>query len=384
MDDIIFVGATPKQQTPKRKVDSPGKPALARAAPAQACVLTPSVVERHNELAEVVQHCSPSKNPPSEEEEEAFMLATRHALEQALGKQTLEQHGALLKQEKKCTEDYIAQLEEAVNQKTGIDSPMQNALVQGELAMWKARASGQDEATKTEMRLLRKWNDQLQQEKDGLEASVEEMKKENRALKAEVEMLKSAKRQMNGSEVKILRTRNVQLEEEKIQLESSMQLLKDECSSLKTRLSSSITTTTTTTTKHNNNSSSSSTEAKKTNQVDDHDADATNTPSSSSSTDIKQAKKRARDLKRRNMALHKENAALADKLGMLEMQLQDQTAICAQQLREEAAEKEDALADKEVQIAELQKRVEVLEMEVEMVQRSRHGGSVELGTQEAS
>ena len=227
MDDIIFVRSVEKPQTPKPSNGRPTKRAKPNDVPARA--VSPSLTKRAKSSGMPAHAVSPGpatkqkrdsnssqtttsiahpKVPQSEQpytEEEKFMLETRKALEQALGKEALEAHEKVLTEEKESTEKYILDLEAAVKQQHG--TPV-------------VQAEGHDESARTEIKLLRESNTKLAEERTTIGRCVRLLTDENVVLK----------RQHEGAsaEIQILHEHNTTLAEENAALSRDLKLLKDE------------------------------------------------------------------------------------------------------------------------------------------------------------
>lgn len=329
-----------KHQSPKSTRYMPPDPALSKgiAAPVRSSTPPNDDPWRPNGT-EIKRPYLPSATAESE----TFMFATRHALEQALGEETLERLEALLQQEKKLTQDYIEYLEETVRQKSGVGSPMSNTLMQKELAYWKAKAEGHDENTKTETGLLRDWNVRIKDEKDKLQDEVERLREENGMLKAETEQLKGAKENDDNDENMRLRIRNDQLEAEKDALNANMQMMLEDFVALKAEV------------ERLKNGSAPAHEQKEP-DVEMKESDNritgnnTNVPVTLSKNHEKNFKKRARAKKRRELIMVQENKQLSTKLA--EAESQHATAYAA------------TLAAQEERMEKLQEKIEELQREV--------------------
>ena len=241
MDDIIFVRSVEKPQTPKPSNGRPTKRAKPNDIPAQA--VSPSLTKRAKSSGMPAHAVSPGpatkqkrdsnssqtttsiahpKVPQSEQpytEEEKFMLETRKALEQALGKEALEAHEKVLTEEKESTEKYILDLEAAVKQQHGTPV-VHETLIQDQIAILKVKAEGHDESAKTEIKLLRESNTKLAEERTTIGRCVRLLTDENVVLK----------RQHEGAsaEIQILHEHNTTLAEENAALLREVKLLKDE------------------------------------------------------------------------------------------------------------------------------------------------------------
>ncbi|CAN9392284.1 unnamed protein product [Alternaria alternata] len=265
MDDIIFVRSVEKPQTPKPGNGRPTKRAKPNDIPAQA--VSPSLTKRAKSSGMPAHAVSPGpatkqkrdsnssqtttsiahpKVPQSEqpytEEEKLFMLETRKALEQALGKEALEAHEKVLTEEKESTEKYILDLEAAVKQQHGTPV-VHETLIQDQIAILKVKAKGHDESAKTEIKLLRESNTKLAEERTTIGRCVrlltdenvvlKRQHEENAALLREVKLLKDeqgankAERQEEAYRIaiKTLREQNKKLADEKAALARNVELL---------------------------------------------------------------------------------------------------------------------------------------------------------------
>ncbi|KAL1793149.1 hypothetical protein ACET3X_008131 [Alternaria dauci] len=192
--------------------------------PAQAISPSPATKQkRDSNSSQAPTSDAHSKVPQSEqqetEEEKSFMLATRKALEQALGKEALEAHEEILAKEKESTEQYILDLEAAVKQQYGTPI-VHDILIQDQLAILKVKAEGHDEAAKTEIKLLRESNAKLAEEKTTLGRCVRLLTDESIVLK----------RQHEGAsaEIQILHEHNATLAKDNTALLRKITLLEDE------------------------------------------------------------------------------------------------------------------------------------------------------------
>ncbi|EUC41170.1 hypothetical protein COCMIDRAFT_106881 [Bipolaris oryzae ATCC 44560] len=182
MNDIIFSqpASQPAQsqapQTP-RKPASP-KDVIPQTPPSKSLVSR----QKNNSTTNSPRPHLPS-TPPAPPEDHTFLPATRHALELALGEASLNRHEVLLQQDKKHTQDYIAQLQDAVKQKNGIAPSTQEPLLRKEITMWKAKAQEMDESAKTEMQLLRECNGRMEEEMIAVRAVAEGLRSEGEGEK---------------------------------------------------------------------------------------------------------------------------------------------------------------------------------------------------------
>ncbi|EUC38709.1 hypothetical protein COCCADRAFT_707 [Bipolaris zeicola 26-R-13] len=188
MDDIIF-SQPASQPAQSQAPQSPHKPASSKdvavpTTPSKSLASRP----KNSAIPRSPRPHLPS-TPPAPPEDHTFLPATRHALEQALGKASLGRHEVLLQQDKEHTQDYIAQLQDAVKQKNGITPSTHEALLRREVTMWKAKAQEMDESAKTEMQLLRECNGRMEEEMIALRAVAEGLRREGEGLKEEVERL---------------------------------------------------------------------------------------------------------------------------------------------------------------------------------------------------
>jgi cell division protein FtsB len=166
---------------------------------------------------QVPEQQEPEQQEP--EQQESFLLATRNALEQALGKEALEAHERLLAKERECTDQYIVNLEEAVKQQYGTPV-VHDILIQNQIAILKVKAEGQDESARTEIKLLRDSNTKLADEKTTLGRCVQHLTDENINLKRQDEAARA--------EIQILHENNTKLTEENSALVRNIKALKDE------------------------------------------------------------------------------------------------------------------------------------------------------------
>ncbi|KAG9196569.1 hypothetical protein G6011_01690 [Alternaria panax] len=242
MDDIIFVRSVEKPRAPKPGGNrltkraqpndisaqavspSPTKHAKPSGTSAQAASQAPAFKQKpgSNGFQATTPNAYP-KVPQSEqqetEEEESFLVETRKALEQALGKEALKAHEKLLAKEKESTEQYIVDLEAAVKQQYGTPV-VHEILIQDQIAILKVRAEGHDESARTEIKLLRESNTKLAEDKATLGHCARLITDENIVLK----------RQHEGAsaEIQILHEHNATLAEENTALMRNVKLLEDE------------------------------------------------------------------------------------------------------------------------------------------------------------
>lgn len=242
MDDIIFVRSVEKPQTPKAGGGRPTKRAKPNDVPARA--VSPSLTKRAKSSGMPAQAVSPGpatkqkrdsnssqtttsdahpkvsqSEQPYTEEEKLFMFEIRKALEHALGKEALEAHEKVLTEEKESTEKYILDLEAAVKQQHGTPV-VHETLIQDQIAILKVKAEGHDESARTEIKLLRKSNTKLAEEKTTIGRCVRLLTDENVILKRQYEGA--------SAEIQILHEHKTTLAEENAALSRDLKLLKDE------------------------------------------------------------------------------------------------------------------------------------------------------------
>ncbi|USP79788.1 uncharacterized protein yc1106_07062 [Curvularia clavata] len=342
-----------KPQFPKQPRHLPPDPASSKGMPTQIRPSTPPVTEKWKSNA--TEPTSPYFTPA---ENETFMFATRHALEQALGKDTLGRLEELLQNEKKLTQDYIEYLEETVRQKSGVASPMLNTLVQKEIAHWKAKAESHSESTKTELGLLRDWNVRIKDKKDMLQEEVKRLREENSMLKAGTERQKETKeneKERDKEENKRLRTRNTQLEAEKDTLNANMQMMLEESVALKAEIER----------LKNGSAPAHKQEESDIEMKDSHDEIAganKNAAATPGKNHEKNARKRAKVKKLRELIIVQENKQLSAKLAEAESQYANAQAA--------------TLAAHEELVRKLQEKIEELQREIrsrdEHAERQHH------------
>lgn len=156
-----------------------------------------------------------------------FMLATRDVLEAALGKEALESQEKSLLEEQKRTDQYIAQLEEAVKQKGGVNVS-HDLIAQNHIAMLKARYEAKEKTASTEIKILRESNKKLTEDKTKLTRRVKLDRDGRGAVEGMAQDDASA-------EIQILRETNEKLSDEKSQLLRTISLLQDETRMWKTK-----------------------------------------------------------------------------------------------------------------------------------------------------
>ncbi|KNG49036.1 ubx domain-containing protein [Stemphylium lycopersici] len=303
---------------------------------------------------------SASNATPIPPQDETFMLATRRALEQAIGKEALERHEEFLAQEKKSVEDYISKLEEAGRQKYEGGPAMQSALVRDQIAMFKARVEGQDEATKTEIRLQREWNQTLAkdrvvlvEEKAALEAKLEEIGKKNEALKTEMAKLRDETRnpeQDEGTrnEIVLLRTQNAKLQEVKTVLERNVEGMKGETATLKAQIS---------TLERTLQEQKRLHETKEKRRADEK-------PKGASTKAVRAFSKKFKESKRGNVALTEQNTALAIQVAKLEAKLIAALSRPQPRTSQHQQQHAESLAAKDAQITQLQTQLSKLSQQI--------------------
>ncbi|CAG5175111.1 uncharacterized protein ALTATR162_LOCUS10772 [Alternaria atra] len=223
MDDIVFVRSVEKRRAPPLGGGSSAKRAKLKNVPAEA--VSPSSATKQKADSNGAQTAGsdvypklPRPEQQEPEQEESFLLATRNALEQALGKEALEAHEKLLVKEKESKELYIVNLEEAVKQQYGTPV-VHDILIQNQMAILKVKAEGHDEAAKTEIKLLRESNTKLRGETTTLGRCVRLLTDENIVLKRQHEGTRA--------EIQILYEHNTKLTEENTALARNIGLLKD-------------------------------------------------------------------------------------------------------------------------------------------------------------
>ncbi|EMD91065.1 hypothetical protein COCC4DRAFT_39771 [Bipolaris maydis ATCC 48331] len=186
MNDIIF--SQPESQSAQSEApQSPHKPSSPKDVAQQTPPSQSLVARPKNNATPRSARPRLSSTPLAPPEDHTFMPATRHALEQALGKASLDRHEVLLQQEKKHTQDYIAQLQDAVKQKTSIAPSAQESLLRKEITMWKAKAQELDESAKTEMQLLRECNGRMEEELIMVRSVAEGLRREMHRYRVEEE-----------------------------------------------------------------------------------------------------------------------------------------------------------------------------------------------------
>jgi outer membrane murein-binding lipoprotein Lpp len=357
LNDIF---AQPAKRPPqKQALCSPLKAASPKDSSTPTSLSNSPITKRKRNVT--VERKSPylSSKPSQPAEDETFMFATRQALEQAIGKASLERHEALLQQEKKSTKDYISQLEEVAKQKNGIALSMQDALVRKQIAMCKAKAEGLDESAKTEIQLLREWNGRMQDEMRVLNAVVEGLRKEKEVLREEM----GGTKREDEDEVKRLYARNAQLEQEKEKLETDMRMMRDECAALKCEMDKMRTGC-----EMAGKQKQLVETSKKIHGLDEgYVGNAGAKYNVAAKRNTNNSKRRARDQKRRGHLL-KENGELSAKLAQLESQHQAE--------RTEALEaRDEAVRGLQVKIEELMGEMREMKSRVECGEREREKAS---------
>jgi myosin heavy subunit len=219
-DDIVFVRSIEKPRALDIGDDHPRRRAKHNDGSAQDLSPSPATREQIGGNESQPKASNFNSTVPLPGEQGTFLLATRKALESAVGKEALERSEQLLKEEQDRTEQYIAQLEKAVKDQNG--GPVSHdILIQNQIAMLKVKAKGQDEAARTEINILHEHNKKLSQEKTALVRSVNQLKGQHSASKAKVQDDANAESQ-------ILHEHNTKLAKEKADLVRSVKLLKDE------------------------------------------------------------------------------------------------------------------------------------------------------------
>jgi cell division protein FtsB len=155
---------------------------------------------------------------------DSFMLATRKALESVMGKEAVDSQEKFLAEELKCTDAYIAELQEAVKQKAGVNVS-HDPITQKHLALLKAKFEGKEATAQTEIRILREHNEKLTEDKTKLTRDIKLLQDGYGALKTKAQDDASA-------EIQLLHENNAKLTEEKGALFRSISLLQDENRSL--------------------------------------------------------------------------------------------------------------------------------------------------------
>jgi len=132
----------------------------------------------------------------------------------------LESQEKSLLEEQERTDQYIAQLEEAVKQKGGVNVS-HNLIAQNHIAMLKARYEAKEKTASTEIKILRESNKKLTEDKTKLTRSVKLVRDGHGAVEGMAQDDASA-------EIQILRETNEKLSDEKTQLLCTISLLQDE------------------------------------------------------------------------------------------------------------------------------------------------------------